>query len=83
MLIGSVPVGGTGAVNGINAIARTFGSSLASALVAALLATFTISGTSLPTEQAYVAVFVVGGVAAFAAGLVAATAPRLQNTNVD
>lgn len=83
MLIGSVPADGTGTANGINAIARTFGSSLASAMVGALLATFTISGTSLPTEQAYVAVFAVGGVAAFAAGLVAATTPLVQETKSD
>lgn len=76
MLIGSSPPGSTGAVNGINAIARTFGSSLASALVAVLLATITIPGTSTPTEQAYVIVFAVGGAAACAAGLVAVTAHR-------
>jgi MFS family permease len=76
MLIGSVPPGNTGAVNGINAIARTFGSSLASAVVAVLLATITIPGTSTPTEQAYILIFAVGGAAAFAAGLVAVTARR-------
>jgi hypothetical protein len=77
MLIGSSPPGSTGAVNGINAIARTFGSSLASALVAVLLATITIPGTSTPTEQAYIVVFTVGGAAACAAGLVAVTARRV------
>ncbi|MDT2006127.1 MFS transporter [Rhodococcus opacus] len=83
MLVEHVPVGDTGVANGINAIARTFGSSLASALVAALLAAFTIAGTTIPAERAFVAAFVVGGVAAFAAGLVAAAARPLQMTNFD
>ncbi|MGX6511008.1 MFS transporter [Rhodococcus sp. SJ-2] len=83
MLVAHVSLHDTGVANSINAIARTFGSSLASALVGMLLATITIAGTGTPSETAYVAAFVVGGVTAAAAALVAATSRPLQFTKVD
>ncbi|WP_374195351.1 MFS transporter [Rhodococcus sp. B50] len=83
MLIDHVPMRDTGVANGINAIARTFGSSLASALVGSLLAAVTIAGTELPSSRAYVIAFVVGGVTAFAAGLTVAVGRFLQITKID
>ena len=78
MLVEHVPLRDTGVANGVNAIARTFGSSLAGALVGTLLASNTIAETGIPSEGAYVAVFVVGGVTALAAGLVASV-PRFAS----
>lgn len=72
MLVEHVAPHDTGVANGINAIARTFGSSLASALVGMLLATITIAGTDLPSERAFVAAFAIGGVTALIAGFTAA-----------
>ncbi|MEE2061684.1 MFS transporter [Rhodococcus artemisiae] len=83
MLIDHVSLHDTGVANGINAIARTFGSSLASALVGMLLATITIAGTDIPSERAFVAAFVVGGVTAASAALVAATSRIWQFTKFD
>lgn len=83
MLVDHVSLRDTGVANGINAIARTFGSSLASALVGSLLATVTIAGTALPSAHAYVAAFVVGGVTALVAGLVAVMTNSLQVTRFD
>ncbi|MFV9428772.1 MFS transporter [Rhodococcus aetherivorans] len=83
MLVDHVPMQYTGVANGINAIARTFGSSLASALVGSLLATVTVAGSDLASAQAYVAAFAVGGATTLAAGLVALSARFWQTTNFD
>ena len=83
MLVEHVSLHDTGVANGINAIARTFGSSLASALVGMLLATITIAGTAIPSERAFVAAFVIGGVTALAAGFVAGASRPLQFTKFD
>ncbi|MFD1812128.1 MFS transporter [Rhodococcus gannanensis] len=69
LLVGSVQAGDTGVVNGVNAIARIFGSSLASAAVAVLLASMTVTGTGAPSESAFTLAFWIGGIAAASAGL--------------
>ncbi|OZE93171.1 MFS transporter [Rhodococcus sp. 14-2686-1-2] len=61
----------TGIANGVNAIARTFGSSIASAALGTLATVFVVEGTGLPSETAYTTAFAIGGIAAAAAGLVA------------
>ena len=83
LLVDAVPPEFTGVTNGINAIARTFGSSVAGALVATLLASVTVPGTDLASERAFVIAFWVGGVAAGAAGLVAAGAERARRKHAD
>ncbi|MGW0174346.1 MFS transporter [Rhodococcus sp. NPDC003322] len=82
LLVDAVPASETAVVNGVNAIARIFGSSLASALVAALLAAMTVPRTGAATESAYVLAFGIGAAAAAAAG-VAALSAGYQRTNFD
>ncbi|ANS26983.1 major facilitator superfamily multidrug transporter [Rhodococcus opacus] len=69
LLVAEVRQDETGVANSINSIARSVGSSFASALLATLLAGITIDGTDVPTESAYVIAFVVGATAAALAGL--------------
>lgn len=83
LLVDAVPAEFTGVTNGINAIARTFGSSLASALVATLLASVTVAGTDLASERAFVIAFWVGGAAAGSAGLAIARAEHVSRKRAD
>ena len=53
----------TGVATGVNAIARTVGSSVAAALVAVLLSR-SVADTGLPAEHAFVPIFVAGAVTA-------------------
>ncbi|WP_100246000.1 MFS transporter [Rhodococcus triatomae] len=82
LLVDSVPASDTGVVNGVNAIARIFGSSLASAAVAMMLASMTAPGTALPSESAFTLAFCVGGAAAAAAGLVGAAHRSLSKNKI-
>lgn len=66
----------TGVATGVNAIARTVGSSIAAALVAVLLG-HTVGTTGLPAEHAFVLIFVGGAVtAALAMVLIALSRSR-------
>ncbi|MEV0945713.1 MFS transporter [Rhodococcus sp. NPDC049939] len=69
LLVAEVHQNETGVANSINSIARSVGSSFASALLASLLAGITLAGTAIPSETAYVIAFVVGAAAAALAGL--------------
>jgi MFS family permease len=82
LLVERVSESDTVVVNAINAIARTFGSSVASAFVAAVLASITLAGTHIAAEQAYLVAFCVGGVAAGMAGLVAIWASCVSNDKI-
>ena len=76
LVVAEVDAGETGVATSMNAIARTVGSSMAAALVAVLLGR-TISGTRLPVESSFVAIFVGGAVtAALAMVLIALSRPR-------
>ncbi|MFT4397621.1 MFS transporter [Gordonia lacunae] len=66
----AVPAADTAVANGVNAIARIVGSSIASATVASLFAALTVAGGAHPAGTAYGLVFALGGAAAGAAGLV-------------
>ncbi|MGW9263470.1 MFS transporter [Gordonia terrae] len=70
LLTDAVPAADTAVANGVNAIARIVGSSIASATVASLFATLTVTGGARPSETAYGLVFALGGAAAGAAGVV-------------
>lgn len=63
LVVGEVDGDETGVATGVNAIARTVGSSVAAALVAVLLSR-SVTGTGLPSEHAFVAIFVAGAVTA-------------------
>jgi hypothetical protein len=66
---------------GMNAIARTIGSSTAAALVAVLLSR-TVDGTSVPTESSFIAIFVGGAVTA-ALAMVLITLSRVQARGIE
>jgi MFS family permease len=76
LVVNEVDAPETGVATSMNAIARTIGSSTAAALVAVLLGR-TISGTEVPTESSFVAIFIGGAVtAALAMVLIALTRGR-------
>lgn len=53
LIVADVGEGDTGLANGINAVARTFGSSLGSAFLGSLFATMSLTGTAVPRAVAY------------------------------
>ena len=61
LVVSEVTEGETGVATGMNAIARTIGSSIAAALVAVLLGR-TATGTSVPAESSFVVIFIGGAV---------------------
>lgn len=63
LVVGEAEPGETGVATGVNAIARTVGSSVAAALVAVLLQRST-GATGVPAEGAFVTIFVIGAVTA-------------------
>jgi predicted MFS family arabinose efflux permease len=63
LVVSEVDANETGVATGVNAIARTVGSSVAAALVAVLLARVDVA-TGLPTEHAFVVIFIAGAVTA-------------------
>ncbi|MGB3372695.1 MAG: MFS transporter [Rhodococcus sp. (in: high G+C Gram-positive bacteria)] len=63
LLIAEVSAADTGVANSVNSIVRTVGTSIASAVLTTMLATYTIAGTSVPREVVYTAAFVVGALA--------------------
>jgi MFS family permease len=63
LVVSEADAGETGVATGVNAIARTIGSSVAAALVAVLLQRST-GVTGIPAESAFITIFVVGAVTA-------------------
>lgn len=63
LLMAEVSAADTGVANSVNSIVRTVGTSIASAVLTTMLATYTIAGTSVPREVVYIVAFVVGAVA--------------------
>jgi MFS family permease len=76
LVVNEAQAGETGVATGVNAIARTIGSSVAAAAVAVLLG-HSAAGTRLPAESAFVTIFAAGAVtAALATVLIAASGSR-------
>lgn len=76
LVVSEVDAAETGVATGVNAIARTVGSSMAAAVVAVLLGR-TVTGTGLPPEHAFVTIFVAGAItAALAMVLIAVSRSR-------
>lgn len=63
LVVSEVDAGETGVATGVNAIARTVGSSVAAAAVAVLLGR-TVGDTALPAQHAFVTIFAAGAVTA-------------------
>jgi len=81
LVVSEVAAGETGVATGMNAIARTIGSSIAAALVAVVLGR-TASGTAVPMESSFVAVFV-GGAATAALALMLIALSRVRARPAD
>jgi EmrB/QacA subfamily drug resistance transporter len=76
LIVGAVPQSEVGVATGINTIMRTIGGAFGAAVASAILTGNTIAGSSLPSEDAYTAAFVlsaVGGVLAIGAALLVPT----------
>jgi len=76
LIVGVVPQSEVGVATGINTIMRTVGGAFGAAVATAILTGNTIGGSSLPSEGAYTAAFVLsaaGGVLALGAALLVPT----------
>lgn len=78
LIMRSVPSNETGASNGINALARSLGTSTASTVMAAVLATMVAdyNGIAVPTREAFELCFWLGATAGAAACLLSVFIPR-------
>ncbi len=72
----SVDAGETAVANSINAVLRRVGGAIGAQFGVALLATFTVAGTSEPSEGAFTVAFAVGAGAALVGALCAALIAR-------
>jgi MFS family permease len=78
LILDSAPTREAAAAVGLNALMRSVGTTLASAVMATMLtsATISVGGVELPSAGAFRACFVVAAVAAFVGVAIAATIPR-------
>jgi MFS family permease len=84
LIMRSVPATETAAANGLNSVVRSVGTSTASAAVAAILTTVTISvgGHDLPSEAAFRLIFVIASSGALAGGIIAFFLPGHTRSSV-
>lgn len=80
LIMGSVPITETSSANGLNTLLRSIGTSISSALIAALLTSLTVSvqGRELPSLAAFQAIYLLAAAAALAATAVALFLPRTR-----
>ncbi|TQF66511.1 MFS transporter [Rhodococcus spelaei] len=78
LIMGSVPITETASANGLNALLRSVGTSVSSAVISAILTTITmdVAGHELPSLGAFQVVFGMAAMAALAGTVVAAYIPR-------
>ncbi|HEY3530132.1 MAG TPA: MFS transporter [Nocardioides sp.] len=78
LILDSAPVREAASAVGVNALMRSVGTTLASAVMATILtgSTTTLGGLELPTKGAFQVCFVAGAVASFVGVAIAATIPR-------
>lgn len=78
LILDAVPVREAASAVGLNALMRSFGTTLAAAVMGTLLTSNTraVGGVAIPTELAFQLCFLVGAVAAFVGVAIAATIPR-------
>ena len=83
LIMSSVPITETASANGLNSLVRSIGTSLASTLVAAIMATYTVEvgGVTFATERAFGVVLLLGAVAAGICAGLAALVPTVQRTH--
>jgi len=80
IVVESVPRDEVGVATGINTIMRTLGGALGAQLVATLLTSETIAGSSIPAEAAYTDAFLAAAIAAAFATVAALTIPRARRS---
>jgi MFS family permease len=80
LIMNAVPMNEAGSAVGINALMRSIGTTIAAAVMAAILTgqTSLIGGYAIPTEGAFKACFLVATFAAFLGGALALTIPRSE-----
>ena len=81
LILDNVPAHEAGSGVGVNALMRSVGTTIAGAVMAAILTSKTIElapGATVPSESAFQLCFIVGAGAAFAGALVALLVPRLR-----
>ncbi|WP_229051581.1 MFS transporter [Aeromicrobium sp. Leaf350] len=81
LILDNVPAHEAGSGVGVNALMRSVGTTIAGAVMAAILTSKTIElapGTTIPSEGAFQLCFIVGAGAALAGALVALLVPRLR-----
>ena len=81
LILDNVPAHEAGSGVGVNALMRSVGTTIAGAVMAAILTSKTIElapGTAVPSESAFQVCFIVGAAAALAGALVALLVPRLR-----
>ncbi|MGN0064169.1 MAG: MFS transporter [Nocardioides sp.] len=79
LILDNVPEHESGSSVGVNALMRSVGTTVAGAVMAAVLTSKTVElapGISIPSEAAFHACFIIGAGAAFAGALVALLVPR-------
>ncbi|MDL5487401.1 MFS transporter [Microbacterium wangruii] len=78
LIMRSVPQNETGASNGLNALFRSLGTSVAAAVIGAVLASLSVTqgGAQVPTASAFDVAFVLGGAAAVMALVLALFIPQ-------
>ncbi len=81
LIMGAVPLREAGSAVGINGLMRSIGTTVASAVMVALLTGFTrdFGGVSIPSETAYHVCFLVAAMAAFVAVAITAAIPMSAN----
>ena len=83
LIMSSVPITETASANGLNSLVRSIGTSLASTLVAAIMATYKveIAGVFFATGEAFQLVLGLGAVSAAICAALAALIPRDRRTH--
>ncbi|MBS9376447.1 MFS transporter [Rhodococcus sp. B50] len=78
LILDAVPITETASANGLNALARSIGTAISSALTAALLTTVTVdvAGLAVPAPAAFQLVYALAGLAALATVVVALFIPH-------
>lgn len=81
LIVDAVRPSETGVATGMNTVMRTVGGVIGGQVVAALLAAYTIAGTAVPAESAFIAAFWLGAGGAVVGALVALLiTPRVRGT---
>jgi MFS family permease len=77
LIMRAVPATETAAANGLNSLMRSLGTSFASAAIGAILATYSTEGggVQIPTLDGFRLTYLLGGIAAVAAAVIAAFIP--------